>query len=744
MLETTDNVGAKVHSEIYPWHIKAPVMDVFTDPISITYRTWNRFTLPDDAGGRTAIAMSTTTATTFTALYTILIMGIFMVGWSLVISVVLLVFTPRHMTRTSYIAVVAAWNANDPFQATLVMLQHTFHILVGMWKYKGYKAEFNSRNLLLDIAILVAAAGTFAGSFTLGLLFPNLLIIGSMAPVNPDIMYYPDLDSPVNGSKLPELHKLQYTSMGALRAFGAIEGSEVTISKKISLYKSNDRPWEADGRRRERYTINYGYHITGAEMGLQKFGKLTLRVQGSCSFADDWWVSPQNGSGGKKFDQYTLWKDNDIGIQTKEAYAEINPSSPPVAFFEYFRLNSSDQDRDPQKMYYSIFPVLAGKRSATETLDPWYETTAGSKEFQRRGFAWEVATKRPPLKCHQTDEWSYGGWRGSTHALYDTDQAPVKFPDAIRFVLRTEFGTPMIVNIGRAAQASALKSSTRILAGYETGIDASSCTAQDDMKRIILAAYLSTRSIFRDVAMAGVDLGRAAPKNALRLANGEMRDGVGDVVIASSVVSSLRLGYFAAIPSILVFLFLISGIFKGSRTIFGSYNGKFYPNRYNRFLQFLTGLQATQLYRMVDQILAQVEIQDVAAEQKLPAEASLRTQHREQAHWDKQISAFPRVVYNNGIHYPQAAKDLTLPQLRAVVVADEQHQLNFRRDEVPVNKLLKGSEWKKLGGPSYVSSPVTAHGEPKAGTDNTPAGSDTDDIEKTPNIGARSVPQSVD
>ncbi|KAF8460133.1 hypothetical protein BDZ91DRAFT_851745, partial [Kalaharituber pfeilii] len=210
-------------------------MDVFTDPAPETYLKWKRFTMPDTSGGKTAVAMSTTHAGMFTALYTLLIVGIFSVGWNVLLSIVLLLFHPRKMTRTTYIAVVAAWNANDPLYASTLMLKHTFRVLCGAIQ-KSYPEELNWRAFSFDLAILIAALGTLAGSLTVGIIFPDLLIIGSAAPVNAGVVYYPTYDDAK--SAVTRFKKLEYSSMGALRAVGSIEGSEVTVRKRVRLARS--------------------------------------------------------------------------------------------------------------------------------------------------------------------------------------------------------------------------------------------------------------------------------------------------------------------------------------------------------------------------------------------------------------------------------------------------------------------------------------------------------------------------
>ncbi|KAF8453025.1 hypothetical protein BGX38DRAFT_447100 [Terfezia claveryi] len=145
--------------------------------------------------------------------------------------------------------------------------------------------------------------------------------------------------------------------MGASRAFGAIEGSEVTILKNIYIDHKYDQPNWHEAR---RYSIHYSYNVTGAQMGLQRFGKLTVHVQGTCTFADDWWIRQLSDTSGKEYDKYILWKDNQPaadGNKEMSAVAEIDPSSAPLAYFA-----RSGQQPNATKIYYSILLVVAGKQ----------------------------------------------------------------------------------------------------------------------------------------------------------------------------------------------------------------------------------------------------------------------------------------------------------------------------------------------------------------------------------------------
>lgn len=708
-------------------------MDIFTDPQPETYVKWKKFTMPHDSGSMTAIAMSSRSASIFVALYTILIIGIFMVAWNLLISFVFLIFTPKEMNRTSYVAAVAAWNANDPMHATLLISQHTLHILGGLGRRKkhggdNYRREFNGRVLMFDLAILLVAAGTTAGSLTMGLLFPELLVIGSVAPVNPNIPMFPSWEA-VEGSTQTQQQALEYFSMGALRAFGSIEGSEVTIRKLVNVKIDNITEYNNE----RRYQIPYNYEVTGVDMGLQHFAELKLTVTGECFFKDGWYDGPSK-RGGEIWEMYTMWKDTpDTGISTKKNGYQVIPAAAPSAMF-LVADTQKNRNQWTGTSYYTILPTTANKWSFTDSLDPWYATEpVGPNDKPLLPYTYKVKKSRPALMCRQTDEWSYQGWKGKPADLYDStssNRAPLTFPSAIEQILRGSLASPMAVTLGRNLSPGALKSATRVLPDVY-GIDTKHSSARADIERVILASFVATRDIFKDSAMAGHYFGsdNEAHPDVLRGPDGMKVDGTGDFVLRSSAVSTLRFGYFVAVPCILVGLILLTSVFKLGREIkiAGAYDGQAYPEkwgRWNRFVMFVLGLPAAQLYRMVDQMLANVGVTD-----PIPAD---------QANWRKQTSAFPRVVDTT-----KNSNELVLPQLQVVEVGDAptvDHRLIFGVGKgIKLTKNDTSPDWKRLQQQENAIKQPTPPNSPPANSQQPSTSSQEGNESKTPLAGAAEV-----
>lgn len=271
----------------------------FTDPPTDTY-LYDRFKMPTDSpNGISAIAVSQTSGAYIGVLYTILIIAMFSAVWNFLISMIILLFAPDPSTsgfnRTIGIAIVAAWNAQVPVRAAFLMIPHTGRVLWGTMRNRR-KDDFNWRSVLFCVAIVVAALGTVAGSITLSIFFPKLLIISKVAPVDPSMVFYPLVDTSAPSNTLAndanalncQLLKLGYSirSHGALRALSRIDNFDMTVRPQVLLRRVERERFVdvIDGGSEQRYGIEYQYNITGVDMGLQDVGELTLSVKGRCEF----------------------------------------------------------------------------------------------------------------------------------------------------------------------------------------------------------------------------------------------------------------------------------------------------------------------------------------------------------------------------------------------------------------------------------------------------------------------------
>ncbi|KAF8460134.1 hypothetical protein BDZ91DRAFT_740100 [Kalaharituber pfeilii] len=284
----------------------------------------------------------------------------------------------------------------------------------------------------------------------------------------------------------------------------------------------------------------------------------------------------------------------------------------------------------------------------SEGIDAWYATIPRVED--NSNFKFEVKRGRPPLICQQDDKWSYGSWTGTMKNLLsnETDGPPFSLRLGIRRILQSEFAFPMIVNIGQSLNAGALKSATRLLQG-DNALDANAAKAEFDMLRLVLAAFIATRDVFRDAAMAGPALGKENRGNALDAPDGTKIEGTADFVMVSSVVSTLRFGYLLAIPLTLILLLLLSSLFNATRRVKAlKTNG----GRLGRFVKFVIDLQAAQLYRKVDEILAGMKFPDGEKDPTL-----------ELPEWKNKTSSLPYVRPRSATSRPSMER-LVHPQMQ--------------------------------------------------------------------------------
>ncbi|KAF8461233.1 hypothetical protein BDZ91DRAFT_737501 [Kalaharituber pfeilii] len=692
-------------------------MDVFSEPDPETYKIWQIFAFPSlYAGTKTAIAVPAFQGSVISALYTILSLGIFNMAWIILLSLVLIFCTPKKMTRTTYIAIVAVWNANDAWVASLLILNHAAGVFRGALS-KSYPGELTWKAFGFDIILGIISVGNLSASIILGLLFPSLLIIGYAAPANERIVYYPKNDP--TASTLSRFQKLQYHSMGALRAVGSIEGSEVTIRKRVNLRSGTPSMVNNE----KRYNISYGYTVYGTEMGLQQFGHLGVTVDGFCEFENDWYnkTSPQHNSS-QEYEWYNLWPDLQAypfidSTSQRPEKVELLRNTAPYALFDPVSYRSGSENEITGWSYYVIVPATAGKVAANEGTDAWYatESTAPGRGGGDSSFKFQVKRGRPPLRCRQRDTWFYESWNGTMKNLLSDNEhgPPVRLPPAIAHILREEFSVPMIVNIGQSLNAGALKSATRLL-HRDNALDAETAAAEHDMLRLALAAFIATRHIFRDVAMGGIVLGRGeGNQNALVDADGTKMEGSADFVIESNAVWALRLGYVIVVPALLLFLTILRCLLEfGKRA--ATFSTTTNPGRFSRYVMFIVGLQATQLYRMVDQILGAVEV--VGQDESIKKEHELQAK---QAHWRGQTSLVPFVAPFSPSQETQDT--LVLPQMQVTntplkQVATPRNE-NGKKDD---NYLILATAPQPRKKVKPASDPSAGGGEEEKKTQDTP------------------------
>ena len=152
----------------------------------------------------------------------------------------------------------------------------------------------------------------------------------------------------------------------------------------------------------------------------------------------------------------------------------------------------------------------------------------------------------------------------------------------------------MIVTLGQSLGRSILLSPTTYLDGT---FDAESSTIRNDIERLVLGAFVASRDIFRDSTMVS-QAGRI--RNEAREKNSRPQARVGEFVLATGAVVTLRLDILAAIPAVLGFLGVVYIALLTSSCIYES-GGVSNRGVRSRISARRSAFQATQLYRYMDE-----------------------------------------------------------------------------------------------------------------------------------------------
>ena len=90
-------------------------------------------------------------------------------------------------------------------------------------------------------------------------------------------------------------------------------------------------------------------------------------------------------------------------------------------------------------------------------------------------------------------------------------------------------------------------------------LDAGGCSAADDIKRLIFTAYIATRNVFSDAALASP--GNKNASNALKDVGGEPLEGTGDIVIYSRETMTLRFELVVGVPAATAGIWMVVGLY---------------------------------------------------------------------------------------------------------------------------------------------------------------------------------------
>ena len=592
-------------------------MEIYANAAKDTYVTGASafFLMPTDSGGIPAVAVTKSASVLISSGYTILMILIFSIGWSLILAIIM-AFWPTRGDPNRRSALVALWNSGESMNATKLMVSYCMRVMLYIWgkpkeassdpegkgiqscpavtgqapktdlndigltnesapliqekqtgSPKGYfisNPKCGISNLLWGLLFAFIAFAMTVGNVAAGILVPVQLSMGNVAPVAKDAIFYPDValysrtDDNGHGSSIISSLKVP----PALRALGAADGSPTTIRERVYLDAQM-----AGGLRQFDYT----YNVTGMDMGLLSDPNLDLKVKGSCRIDDTWLLSST-----EEGDTYRLFGGNST-FEVKR--------QPGVSPAVYFQINPGSMGSS--NVSYAMIVNTAGLYSYTSGQDPWYitdRTPGGSVAYQVRG-------GRPALSCWEATTWNLNG--KTVDGLKLNTLPGLKLHKLwANSVFPFEFGVPRVVSVGWVAGSAALKS-----ASYTQGpsfiLNAGSSSILEDLQRLVLASWISSKNVLRDTTTY-------KPGNLENLAegpSGSVEAGAAQFLLQSGDVDTLSVRILIAIPAILLFLFIVkitlgcvlrSSEFEQDPIIPGEKENKI-------------ALLATQLYRGLDQ-----------------------------------------------------------------------------------------------------------------------------------------------
>ena len=394
-----------------------------------------------------------------------------------------------------------------------------------------FKSKGGARTLLWDLLFVFTALAMAVGNLVAGILVPAQLLMGTVAPVAKDVIFYPDAGRYVlddySGAGNAKLDLLNAPS--ALRSLGVIELSESTVRKRVNV------SGQTNGGLAELW---YDYNVTGVDMGLQSDPKLMLMVKGSCR--TDYSLVLESTD---TVDTYKLF-----GNTTFEVKREQEADLPPMVYFWLDR----DTVRDGSNFSFVMIVHTAGLYSHTASQDPWYSTnrseTNGSAAYQVRG-------GRPALSCWEVNKWRLNGRDVDTNGLNAGGLPGLKLDKLwAETVFPREFYIPRIASLAWAAGLSALKSAS-YSSPPEYILDAGASTLSGDFQRLVLASWVSSRNVVRDTTRYR----RSDLVNLAEGSGGSVDADSAKFVLESRDVATLSVRILVSVPAILLFLFIVQG-----------------------------------------------------------------------------------------------------------------------------------------------------------------------------------------
>jgi len=579
-------------------------MDFYDVPVADTYSfsRFHWFDMPkNDSSVVKVIAVSSKEASYWVVAYAIIVTLIFAAVTRMAVDLVL-AFLPLKGSGNRVIMLVAFYNANNPTTAALLMSDYCRHALfntkVKQGTKKTRKVDWNTLQCALT---LMAIAGALIGASTAAqfLVSGRQLIERHATRVNRNVLFYPNfVAAQTSGTLLDQLKPIRGSA--GYQALGRYETSRKNLDQRVRV-DTIELPRVDNGRMIQFY---YTFELTGYEMGLQNAALLKYGVNGTCK------TSYAGYSANGTRDYWNIWpdyRDADYPNGYRDAYNPIDEQLMAPFIGDNPLPKQSKETIRKNGYIFSFTPHTEYRLALTENLDdPWYMTEQNpdynaTDKLGRYAYGGKLRIKRgrPTLDCVQHDNFTLG--ENTIYNVNDLRTLPgLKLSNLLRDkVFPQEFGAPVVSLLARLLAYNGVASTTYFDPPRRM-ITADKASLSEDFKRLVAVSFLYSREAARNVALLYSTLDGKGLENVAEV-NGTVPYEDADIILESAKVAALSVPVLLVTPIVCIVVWILVLIRRyciqpAART---DNEGPLARLNLNTI-----GLQATQLYRCLDEVLS--------------------------------------------------------------------------------------------------------------------------------------------
>jgi len=528
-------------------------MDFYDTPGIYALNRYKWFDLPREDGSFVkVIAVSSKESIYWIIAYAIMVALIFAAVSRLVVDLVL-TFLPLKGSGNRVVMLVAFYNANNPTTAILLMIDYCRRALFNPTIANQHAVDWSTLRCalaLIGTAVALIAATTTAQFLVSG----QQLIERHAAKVYP---FYPDFTRALTESVLLDALKPIRASAGFM-ALGRFEPSLKQLVDRVHI-DTEELPRD-NGRQMLRF--NYGWEITGYEMGLQNAANLKLGVSGSCR------TDYSGFSANATRDYWNIWPNYRAegypnGYQ--DAYNPIDEQLMPPFLGDNFLPSQNSTTVRNDGYIFSFTPHTEYRLSLTENLDdPWYLTEhnpdySATDKLGKYAYGGKLRVKRgrPTLNCVLRDNYTLDGTDQIVNFVYDLKKLRgLKLSSLLRDnVFPQEFGISVIAFLARSLGTSSLASSIY----WDPSIrmfTADKASLKEDFTKLVSIAFLYSREVARNTVLLYPTLEGKGLENVANV-NGSVPYEYSDIILDNSEVAALSVKALVITPTVCVFVWIL-------------------------------------------------------------------------------------------------------------------------------------------------------------------------------------------